>query len=50
MTLKYPRKFQYAMLMSVVVMIASWELAPLQAQTFDFDKEIAPILVSHCLE
>ena len=34
----------------VMVIIASWKLTPLQAQSIDFDKQIAPILVSHCLE
>jgi hypothetical protein len=35
---------------AVVCVIANWGLATVQAQTIDFQKQIAPILVSHCLE
>ena len=34
----------------VAFAIAPWKFASLQAQTIDFDKHVAPILVSHCLE
>ena len=36
--------------LGIVVFLASCGLSKLQAQTIDFDKQIAPILVSHCLE
>ena len=32
---------------ALVCIIASWQLTPSQAQTIDFDKQIAPILVSN---
>jgi len=35
---------------AVVCVAANWGLATVQAQTIDFQKQIAPILVSHCLE
>lgn len=38
------------LLQAIVCVIASWQNATLQAQAIDFDKQIAPILVSHCLE
>lgn len=41
---------QRVLLSALVCIIASWQLTPSQAQTIDFDKQIAPILVSHCLE
>ncbi|PQO26356.1 hypothetical protein C5Y96_20170 [Blastopirellula marina] len=41
---------QPALLYVVVFVIASSRLVPLQAQSIDFDKQIAPILVSRCLE
>ena len=36
--------------LGIVVFFASCGLSRLQAQVIDFDKQIAPILVSHCLE
>ncbi|WDI41593.1 DUF1553 domain-containing protein [Bremerella sp. P1] len=40
----------FLLLNAVLCIITSWGLIPLQAQSIDFDKHIAPILVSHCLE
>ena len=34
----------------VVIVVASWILTPLHARAVDFDKQIAPILASRCLE
>ena len=42
--------FRLAKLWLVLFVIATASLAPLRAHAVDFDKEIAPILVSHCLE
>jgi len=50
MTQRKPASVRLVLLKAVVCIIASWKLTPLQAQTIDFDKQIAPILVSHCLE
>lgn len=41
---------RFAFFSLMIVIVASWELTPLQAQSIDFDKRIAPILVSNCLE
>lgn len=34
----------------LMLMIACCELTPLLAKSIDFDKQVAPILISHCLE
>lgn len=34
----------------VMVIFANWKLTSLPAQSIDFDKQVAPILVSNCLE
>ena len=50
MTLEFQETMRYVVLRLVVLVIASWMLTPLDAQAVDFDKQIAPILASHCLE
>ncbi len=34
----------------MIIIIASWKCTTLEAQSIDFDRQIAPILVSDCLE
>ena len=36
--------------LGIVAFVASCGVSALQAEAIDFDKQIAPILVSHCLE
>ncbi|MDG2220360.1 MAG: DUF1549 domain-containing protein, partial [Rubripirellula sp.] len=43
-------KMRFELRITVLLVIASWAFAPLQLQAVDFDKQIAPILASHCLE
>ncbi len=50
MRLEFQETMRYVVLRLVVLVIASWVLTPLDAQAVDFDKQIAPILASHCLE
>ena len=50
MTLEFQETMRYVVLRLVVLVIASWLLTSLDAQAVDFDKQIAPILASHCLE
>lgn len=50
MTPELQERTRHAVLCLVVFVITSWKLTPLHAQAVDFDKEIAPILASRCLE
>jgi hypothetical protein len=41
---------KFALFAAFAFVTASWNITPLQAEPINFDKQIAPILVSHCLE
>ncbi len=50
MTRQIGTRVRLLLLNAAVFIIASWNLTPLQAQAIDFDKQIAPLLATHCLE
>ena len=50
MTQRNLKHVRFVLVSLVMVVIENWNHSLLQAQSIDFDKQIAPILVSSCLE
>ncbi|QDT07277.1 Planctomycete cytochrome C [Rubripirellula lacrimiformis] len=50
MTQRPSKRVHLGVIGMVVIMASFSRLSPVQADTIDFEKQVAPILVSHCLE